>query len=93
MTSVTVGFRFGKVGLENLCLKRRGTLQGSKLNESFVFSFVSPTVCDGNKWCFCVWKITWQYSLMVKNLEIKPSFFYFPHGILRDLHIDLKTTT
>jgi len=29
-----------------------------------------------------------------KNLEINPSLFYcvFPHGILRDLYIDLKTT-
>lgn len=93
MTSERVGFRFGKVDLENLCLKQRDILQGSKLNESFIFSFFSPTVFDGNKWCFCVWKITRQYLLMVKNLEIKCGFFYFSRGIHRDLHTDLKTTT
>lgn len=69
----------------NLCLKQIGTLQGSKLNESFIFFLsLAPEVFDGNKWCFCVWEITRQCSLMVKNLEIKPSFFYcvFSNGIL-----------
>lgn len=87
MTSGTVDFRFGQVDLENLnlCLKQTGICRVVNLkSNSFFLSLFNPTVFDGNKWCFCVWKITRQYSLMVKNLEIKPSFLYFSHGIHRD---------
>lgn len=93
LTSGTVNFRFGKAHLKNLiCVSSKQAFCRvvNLMSRSLFLSFFSPTVFDGNKWCFC-FALTRQYSFMVKNLEIKPSFFYFPHGIHR-LHIDLKMT-